>query len=230
MGVLEVFILWRLAIKACIETPLHPCHLSLPCFCFSLFLWFSNDILSFVLRLAQNCSTTEWLTSDASGCHLVQTHCTSMQSTLPRTVSRWLLKISKEGDSTAFLGTLSQCSVMNFFLLFRQSLMFSSLMSTASRSGSGHHWKEPDSFLFAISLQVFTDTDKMPQAFFRLNSPNSQRLLIWDAPDHLGGPPMDSFQYIHDSCTEEPRTGLGNLPIPSKVKGSPLLTYWWYFV
>ena len=33
------------------------------------------------------------------------------QSRLHRTTSRWILNISREGDSTASLGSLGQCSV-----------------------------------------------------------------------------------------------------------------------
>ena len=45
-------------------------------------------------------------------------------SRLQRTLSRWVLKISREGDSTTSLGSLFQCSVSlrgkKFFLMFRR--------------------------------------------------------------------------------------------------------------
>lgn len=48
----------------------------------------------------------------------------------------------------------------------------------ASCSGTGHHWREPGSVLFAPSLQLFMGTDKIPQSllFSRLNSPGSLSL------------------------------------------------------
>jgi len=46
---------------------------------------------------------------------------------LPRTMSRWLLNIAKEGDSVTSLGNLGQCSVIltmkKRFLMFRQNLL-----------------------------------------------------------------------------------------------------------
>lgn len=69
-----------------------------------------------VLHLRRKNSVMEWLRMEGtSGSHLVQ-HCRSSrntQSSLPSTISRWLLnskKISKKRDS-AFLGNLFHCSV-----------------------------------------------------------------------------------------------------------------------
>jgi len=48
-----------------------------------------------------------------------------------RTLSRWVLNISREGDSTTSLGSLFQCSVIlrgkKFFLLFRWNFLCFSL-------------------------------------------------------------------------------------------------------
>ena len=62
------------------------------------------------------------------GGHLVQPPCSSRAtySWRPRTVPKWLLNISKDGDSTASLGSLCQClvppTVRKCFLMFRENL------------------------------------------------------------------------------------------------------------
>jgi len=68
-----------------------------------------------------------------SGDHLVQPLCQSRftQSRLHRTMSRQVLSISREGDSTNPLGSLFQCSVTlkvkKFFLMFSWNLLCFSL-------------------------------------------------------------------------------------------------------
>ena len=61
---------------------------------------------------------------------------------LPRTVSRWLLSISKDGDSTASLGSLLQCSVILTVKTFpdvqREPPLFQ-FVSVASGPVTGHH-------------------------------------------------------------------------------------------
>jgi len=65
--------------------------------------------------------------------HLVQPSCRSRTtySRLHRTLSRWVLNISREGESTTSLGSLFQCSVTlrgkKFFLMFRQNFLCFSL-------------------------------------------------------------------------------------------------------
>ena len=65
--------------------------------------------------------------------HLVQTPHRSRvtYSRLHRTLSRRVLNISREGDSTTSLGSLFQCSVTlrgkKFFLMFRQNFLCFSL-------------------------------------------------------------------------------------------------------
>lgn len=53
------------------------------------------------------------------------------QSRLPRTTFRQLLKMSKEGDCTMYLGKLCQCSItcmaQKCFLVFRWNLLYSTL-------------------------------------------------------------------------------------------------------
>jgi len=77
---------------------------------------------------------TEWLRLErSSGGHLVQPPCSSRatQTWLPRTVSRQLLTISKDGDCTTSLANLLQCSgtptVKMCFLRFKQILLCSIL-------------------------------------------------------------------------------------------------------
>ena len=68
-----------------------------------------------------------------SGDHLVQRTCQSRvtYSRLHRTLSRWVLNISREGDSTTSLDSLFQCSVTlrgkKFFLMFRRNFLCFSL-------------------------------------------------------------------------------------------------------
>ena len=73
--------------------------------------------------------------------HLGQPSCQSMvtQSRLHRTLSRWVLNISREGDSTASLGSLGQGSVTlrvkKFFFIFRRNfLCFTTACLTANTS------------------------------------------------------------------------------------------------
>ena len=65
--------------------------------------------------------------------HLLQHPCRSRvtYSRLHRTLSRQVLNISREGDSTTSLGSLFQCSVAlrgtKFFLMFRRNFLCLSL-------------------------------------------------------------------------------------------------------
>jgi len=74
--------------------------------------------------------------------HLVQPPCQSRvtYSRLHRSLSRWVLKISREGDSTTSLGSLFQGSVTlrgrKFFLVFRRKLQF---VPVAPCPVTGHH-------------------------------------------------------------------------------------------
>lgn len=95
-----------------------------------------------------------------SGSHLVQSPCSrkTTQSRLPSTMSRWLFKISKEGDSVTSLGNLLQCSVTHTvkkcFLRFRRNFCCCWAML-----------KEPGCF-FAHSVQVFIHIDKIDLSHF----------------------------------------------------------------
>jgi len=68
-----------------------------------------------------------------SGGHPAQPSCRSRvtYSRLHRTLSRRVLNISREGDSTTYLGSLFQCSVTlrvkKFFLMFRWNFLCFSL-------------------------------------------------------------------------------------------------------
>ncbi|KAK4818676.1 hypothetical protein QYF61_017421 [Mycteria americana] len=81
-------------------------------------------------------SPTEWLRLEgSSGGHLVQPPCSSgaTYSQLPRTMSRQLLNISKDGDSTTSLGNLCQGSVTLIIRLLRAP---SNLTLNVSRDGA----------------------------------------------------------------------------------------------
>jgi len=73
-----------------------------------------------------------WL-EDTSGGYLVQTCCSSRDALrqLPRTMSRWLLDISMDGDSATSLGDFCQPSVTltvkKGFLMLRGNLLCFSL-------------------------------------------------------------------------------------------------------
>lgn len=82
-----------------------------------------------------------------SRCHVVQHPCSSKVTYrwLLRTVSRWLLQISKDEDSTTSLSNLCQCSitftVKKRFLVFRRNVLcfisFVSLCLTSVACGRG---------------------------------------------------------------------------------------------
>lgn len=81
-----------------------------------------------------------------SGGHLVHL------KLVARTMSRWLLKISKKGGSITSLGNLCQCSftVKKCFQVFGGNLLFFSLCPLPV---IGHHWKEPSSVFFIPSFR-----------------------------------------------------------------------------
>jgi len=93
-----------------------------------------------------------------SGDHLVQPPCRSRvtYSRLHRTVSRWVLSISREGDSTTSLGSLFQCSVTlrgkKFFLMFTRNFLF---VPVAPCPATGHHWKESGPILLTPIPKIF---------------------------------------------------------------------------
>ena len=80
-------------------------------------------------------------------------------SRLHRTLSRWVLNISREGDSTTSLGSLFQCSVTlrgkNFFLMFRRNFLCLSLcplplvlsLGTTEKSLAPSSWHPPLRYL-----------------------------------------------------------------------------------
>lgn len=150
-----------------------------------------------------------------SGDQLVQPLCSSMvlRSTSTRTAFRLLLKTPMEGDSTATLGNLFQCSVtitVKKFLLLQTELLcvsvcacfFLPLQCVPLRTLilAPPSWlspfrytvmRFPKSLLQAVQAQV-------PQYFLLAEMLQSFNCFScrW----------LDSLQYVHASCTGKPRT------------------------
>ena len=77
------------------------------------------------------------------------------------------------------------------------------LVSIVSCHVTGHHYKEPGSVLFALSLQVFVYIGKIPLEPSLLQgekSQLSQPFLIREVLqsfNHLSGPSLSSLHYVH---------------------------------
>jgi len=106
--------------------------------------------------------------------------CRATCSWLPGTMSRWLLSISKVGDSTTSLGNLCQCSVTftvkKHFLTFRGNLLCFSLSPSPLVLGTTE--KSLDLSSSHPPLQVFINIDEMPLSlhFSRLQRTSSLSL------------------------------------------------------
>ena len=109
--------------------------------------------------------------------HLVQPPCQSRVtcSRLHRTLSRRILNISREGDSTTSLGNLFQCSVTHrvkkFFLMFRWNFLCFILCPLLLVLSLGTT-EESGPILLTPTLQIFI-TSTFSLVFFRLNKPSS---------------------------------------------------------
>ena len=134
--------------------------------------------------------------------HPVQPPCQSRvtQSRLHRTASRRVLNISREGDSTASLGSLGQGSVtLRGKKFFRRNFLCFSLcplplvlsLSTTEESGS---------ILLTPTLQIFISIYKVlsqPSPLQAEQAQLPQPLLIEEmlqSPHHPCSPPLDSLQ------------------------------------
>ena len=151
-------------------------------------------------------------------------------SRLPNTMFRWLLNISRDGDSTTSI---------------RQPV--SVLSHAQSKKGFpdvhreppvvGHHWKEPASTFFTPSFQrsmhIHMHSSDPPWCFSKLNSPTCQPFLIWEmlqSLNHRSGPLLDTLQYVHLCLalkSPELDTGVAS-PLPSREEGSHPSTCWQY--
>ena len=133
-------------------------------------------------------------------------------------MSRWVLSISKDGDSTGLSGKpvqmLSHLHSRKVFPDVEREPPVFQFVPTASGPVTGHHWEEPGSTLFSPSLQVFIHSDKTlptPSLLFLQveQSQLSQLFLTGDmfqSPNRFSGPLLDCPQYVQVSCNEEPRT------------------------
>lgn len=139
----------------------------------------NTDILC--LSQIQQHRITKWLRlKGICGCHRVQPPCSNRgtESRLPRTMSRSLLKISKEGDFTTSLGNLCQCfithTVWKCFLMFRWKLSSSLCplplflaLGTTVKSMAASSFHPPFSYLYTW---IRSPSQLL---FSRLNSPSS---------------------------------------------------------
>ena len=134
------------------------------------------------------------------------------QSLLPRTVSRWLSSISKDGEATTSLGKLCQSSAT--FTVKRvfpdvQRKPPSCVSVCASYLVTEHLGKEPGSIFLTPSVQVFTDIDNItpePSVLQTGQSQLSQPFLngeMLQSCNHLSGPLLDSLQYVRVSLVLE---------------------------
>lgn len=114
----------------------------------------------------------------------VQSHLRSVTySQTPRTVSRQLLSISEDGDSTTYLGHVCQDSVIllfkKYFFTFRGNLLCFGLCPLPLVLALGNAEKKPDSVLSACFLHVFILTEKIPLTLLQAElSQVSQPFLI----------------------------------------------------
>jgi len=87
--------------------------------------------------------------------------------------------------------------------MFRGNLLCFSLCPLPLFLGTGHDRKEPDSVLFAPSIQLFIYINKIPLSLLiaKLNSPSQPFLIaeVLQSLNPLHGPSWYSFQYIHVS-------------------------------
>jgi len=129
--------------------------------------------------------------------HLLQPSCRSRvtYSRLHRAASRWVLNISREGDSTTYLGSLFQCSVTlrgkKFFLMFRRNFLCFSLcplplvlsLGITEKSGPilltptleiyrlSHHWQFTIYVTFStidafVCFVMYSSTSLVPDKLF----------------------------------------------------------------
>jgi len=154
-----------------------------------------------------------WGLEGTSVGHLVQPPCRSRvtYSRLHRTLSRRVLNISREGDSTASLGSLFQGSVTlrgkKFFLMFRWNFLCFSLcplplvlsLGTTEKSLAPSFWHPPLRYLWASLVPSLPSLLQAKQAQL------PQPFLIGEmlqSPHHAHSPVAS-----HLSWTGEPRTG-----------------------
>ena len=112
--------------------------------------------------------------------------------------------MSTDGTSTTSLGNLFQClttlTVKDFFLISSPNLCSLSLKSLTLLLSLQTLLKSCPLLSCSSPLGIERPLSGQLAAFFRLNSPSSQSVLIGEVLhplDHFCGPPWDALQQIH---------------------------------
>lgn len=155
---------------------------------------------------------------------------------LPRTVSKWLLNISKKGHNM-YRKTgpvLSHPHNKKVYPDVQVEPPLSQCVPIGSGSVPGHQWNYPGSTLFPPSLQVFTAIDKVLSEPPLLQVEQSQFCQPFLLCEGLS-PSWWPFSGLSPvalclSWAKDPRTGPsipdGDSPTKNREKGSPPLTCW----
>lgn len=123
-------------------------------------------------------------------------------SRLPRSLS-WFLSISKEEDSTTFLGNLFHCSVtgtvQKHFLMLRWNLLYSRLCPLLLVLGTDEKSLTVLRCILHCYLEKWVRTPWPPSSPGWTVPGLSDFLhgVMLQFTDHLGGPPFNFFHYIH---------------------------------
>lgn len=122
---------------------------------------------------------------------------------LPRTLSSWILNMSKDGDSATSLDKLFQClailTVKKNSLLFKKNFLYFSLWPM-TLVHLEHHLEKPGSIFFILPHQVLLYIAQMCLSllFSRLNHPSSLSLLLYDRYSKpLFGLLVGLLQHVH---------------------------------
>ena len=111
---------------------------------------------------------------------------------------------SRNGDSTPPPGSLCQCSIICTAQQCSWCSEGTSCVPICTHCLLSWHWalpEEPGSVLLSLFLQVILDTDRIPLSLLQVEQFQLAQHLhqgeIFQPLQHLRGPLMDSFQYVH---------------------------------